>query len=275
VRLIACHACHAHIDVTHVDRARVRCACGAIVENRPPEPIDVPVHRCAACGAGLEEDATTCSWCGAAIERDPSRLGLVCPECFARTVEGGRFCVGCGVEIRPCPVGEAEADLACPACETALHAVTVGRVVVHECAGCGGTWVRARDFDAIVERIQAGAEPSASAGLGTRRARHPVSTRDPVVYRRCPECGQVMHRRNFGRASGIIVDWCREHGTWFDATELQAVAAYVRAGGLDDRPRELPEDVTRAMRAFERGGPPGRAAAGSGALADLLLSLLT
>lgn len=255
----------------------MRCVCGATVENRPPAPLDLPVHRCAACGAGLAESATTCGYCSAAVVRDPSRLGLVCPECFARTVEGGRYCVGCGVEIRPCAVGDAEDDLSCPACETPLHPVTLGRLVVHECAGCGGTWVRNADFDALVERVQASAGSRATDGLGRARLGRTVATGQPVVYRRCPSCRQVMHRRNFGRSSGVVVDWCREHGTWFDATELEAVAAFVRAGGLDDRPSEMPEEVARAVRAMDRGRVDLRigASGAGGTLADMLLSLLT
>jgi Zn-finger nucleic acid-binding protein len=246
-----------------------------MVENRPPTPLDVPILRCAACGAALADGAATCGYCGAAVVRDPSRLGLVCPECFARTVEGGRFCVGCGVEIRPCPVGDAEADLPCPACEVPLRPVTLGHVVVHECGDCGGTWVRNADFDALVERVQATAGARATRGLGAARARHAVDASGPVVYRRCPTCHQVMNRRNFGHSSGVVVDWCREHGTWFDATELEAVAAFVRAGGLDDRPTELPDEVKRAMRAMDRSRPDASPVlADGGSFAGMLLSLL-
>jgi hypothetical protein len=41
-----------------------------------------------------------------------------------------------------------------------------------------------------------------------------------------------MNRKNFGAHSGIIVDVCREHGTWFDGDELAAALEFVRAGGL-------------------------------------------
>ncbi len=41
-----------------------------------------------------------------------------------------------------------------------------------------------------------------------------------------------MQRKNFGRVSGVIVDTCGMHGTFFDAGELQDVLAFVRSGGL-------------------------------------------
>jgi hypothetical protein len=38
---------------------------------------------------------------------------------------------------------------------------------------------------------------------------------------------------NFGVRSGIIVDVCREHGTWFDRGEYDAALGFVRDGGLE------------------------------------------
>jgi Zn-finger nucleic acid-binding protein len=43
-----------------------------------------------------------------------------------------------------------------------------------------------------------------------------------------------MTRVNFGSHSGIILDVCREHGTWFDGGELDAALDYAREGGLED-----------------------------------------
>jgi Zn-finger nucleic acid-binding protein len=42
-----------------------------------------------------------------------------------------------------------------------------------------------------------------------------------------------MNRVNFGKRSGVIVDACAQHGTWFDADELRRVVEFVRDGGLE------------------------------------------
>jgi len=42
-----------------------------------------------------------------------------------------------------------------------------------------------------------------------------------------------MNRINFARCSGVIVDVCRGHGTWFDRDELSEVVQFIRGGGLD------------------------------------------
>jgi len=39
-------------------------------------------------------------------------------------------------------------------------------------------------------------------------------------------------RLNFGRTSGVVVDMCREHGTWFDSGELPKILAFLKGGGL-------------------------------------------
>jgi hypothetical protein len=42
-----------------------------------------------------------------------------------------------------------------------------------------------------------------------------------------------MNRVNFARCSGVIVDVCRLHGTWFDRDELRHIVEFIRGGGLD------------------------------------------
>jgi hypothetical protein len=49
-----------------------------------------------------------------------------------------------------------------------------------------------------------------------------------------------MNHRNFSRCSGVILDWCRDHGSWFDKRELQEIVAFIRNGGFKKaREREL------------------------------------
>jgi Zn-finger nucleic acid-binding protein len=48
-----------------------------------------------------------------------------------------------------------------------------------------------------------------------------------------------MNRVNFAHCSGVIVDVCKGHGTWFDQDELTEIVAFIRAGGLEaSRARE-------------------------------------
>jgi Zn-finger nucleic acid-binding protein len=42
-----------------------------------------------------------------------------------------------------------------------------------------------------------------------------------------------MNRINFARFSGVIVDVCKGHGTWFDRDELSRIVEFIHDGGLD------------------------------------------
>jgi hypothetical protein len=116
-------------------------------------------------------------------------------------------------------------------------------------------------MDRLVERVREQRRAAAGAAAPAERDRR-AAWQERVAYRRCPECGANMLRKNFGKRSGVILDWCGGHGTWLDAHEMEDVAAFVLGGGLERAPgREgpagdwaLPADPARlrAMAAAER-----------------------
>jgi Zn-finger nucleic acid-binding protein len=56
-----------------------------------------------------------------------------------------------------------------------------------------------------------------------------------VKYLPCPVCSGFMLRKNFGGCSGIVIDWCKGHGFWFDGSELEKVMVFINSGG----PRQI------------------------------------
>jgi Zn-finger nucleic acid-binding protein len=255
MRLVACHACRTQYDVAGATVARFACPCGAEVETAERTAVDAAIRRCAACGAGVETEARACAYCGAAIARERSHLGLVCPECYARNADASRYCTGCGVAFHPQPLPRPDEARACPVCTTDMAARTLAGTLVHQCSTCDGLWVRTAGFDALVDRTAAAARHAPAAGLGDRGAA-PRAVDAAVVYRRCPACRQQMVRKNFGRTSGVIIDWCGQHGMWLDADELEHIARYVVAGGLERGREAAPGDATLdpipSMLALER-----------------------
>jgi len=122
-----------------------------------------------------------------------------------------------------------------------MTSINLGSEAMRECEHCGGLWVEVAAF----ERICANREQQ-SAVLGTASASpgHQVSSPDAgqVRYAPCPQCGEVMNRVNFARCSGVVVDVCKGHGTWFDRNELSAIVQFIRDGGLEHaRQREKAE----------------------------------
>lgn len=112
--------------------------------------------------------------------------------------------------------------------------IRVGSTDLLECGGCDGTWVEAATF----ERLCADRESRAAVLHTSPPDGNTVAARtERVRYRRCPRCGKMMNRINFGRLSGTVVDVCRGHGTFLDRGELHRIVQFIQNGGLD-RSRE-------------------------------------
>ena len=89
-----------------------------------------------------------------------------------------------------------------------------------------------------------------------------LSEASVIKYVPCPDCGQLMNRSNFARASGVIIDLCRDHGVWFDADELPKIIEFINSGGLAksrdkekadiDAERSRLRDERARLEAFER-----------------------
>ena len=60
-----------------------------------------------------------------------------------------------------------------------------------------------------------------------------------------------MNRINFARCSGVIVDVCKGHGTWFDCDELSRIIEFIRGGGLEasrNKEKAAIEEERRRLR---------------------------
>ena len=120
-----------------------------------------------------------------------------------------------------------------------MESVTIGSTIVRECADCMGLWLDVSAF----ERICADREEQAAVlGAASPEPERAMATSTKISYAPCPECSQLMNRVNFARCSGVIIDICKGHGTWFDREELTRIVEFIRAGGLEaSRSREKAE----------------------------------
>jgi Zn-finger nucleic acid-binding protein len=121
-------------------------------------------------------------------------------------------------------------------------------VPLHECGKCYGLWLDTASFEYVCRRAE-----QQAAILGSAQPTGGPTALAPVRYLRCPQCNEMMHRLNFARCSGVIVDVCSAHGTWFDANELHRIVHFIRAGGLDrsraKEKAELSEERRRVQAA--------------------------
>lgn len=116
-----------------------------------------------------------------------------------------------------------------------------GALFLADCVSCHGLWVGRETIERLVtSRADDTILLALAPGVGAQNAAGQSVGQGQVRYRPCPECLSLMNRVNYARISGIIMDVCKEHGTWFDAHELPALLEFVRRGGLDvARQREV------------------------------------
>jgi Zn-finger nucleic acid-binding protein len=196
------------------------------------------------CGAAAATDAARCLYCSARL------ASIACPSCFGMMFLGSRHCQHCGARAADAQVKTTVARL-CPRCRTGMESFTVGTTDVRECARCGGLWIDAEAFERICSERE---EQSAALAAPVQKPANAnsVAASGVVRYVPCPECGQLMNRVNFARCSGVVVDVCKNHGTWFDHAELQRVVEFIRAGGMSaSRAREI-EQLAEERRRLQQ-----------------------
>ena len=203
--------------------------------------------NCPMCGAAASTADPTCNYCG-------GRLATVaCASCFGMMFIGSKHCPRCGAAAGQ----RAESDLPprkCPRCTIEMQSVTLGATTIRECERCLGLWVDVESF----EKICADREQQAAAlGAASPEPTKLIQDAGKVRYVPCPECRQLMNRINFARCSGVVVDICKGHGTWFDREELSRIVEFIRGGGLDAaraREKAALEEERRSLENLTRTG---------------------
>jgi Zn-finger nucleic acid-binding protein len=162
---------------------------------------------------------------------------------------GSKHCQRCGAAAAVPEIMDAK-DRQCPRCQSEMSLVTIGATAMRECEHCLGLWLDVSAFEEICADRE---QQSAVLGLASPAPTHAVRETSKVQYVPCPECSQLMNRINFARCSGVIVDVCKGHGTWFDRDELSRIVEFIRDGGLEaSRAREKAEIKEERRRLLEQ-----------------------
>lgn len=178
--------------------------------------------NCPMCGAAASTDSTRCEHCG-------SRLATVaCPSCFGMMFVGAKFCSHCGAKADRKEAGDD--GRRCPRCRWSMNAIVIGKADLRECPKCEGLWA---DTDCLQRICTDREQQSALLGVAAPIPQPLNAPLEKVRYIPCPVCKQLMHRMNFARCSGVVVDVCRQHGTWFDKDELRRIVEFIQRGGFD------------------------------------------
>ena len=162
--------------------------------------------------------------------------------------QGSKHCPRCGTAVAQ--VGPADLPARnCPRCRIEMQAIMIGVTAVRECSRCEGLWLDVAAFEKICVRDE---QQAAVLGGASHAPTHPASDAvDKIRYVPCPECSQLMNRINFAKCSGVIVDVCKGHGTWFDRDELTSIVEFIRGGGLDAARAKEKMQIAEARRQLE------------------------
>jgi Zn-finger nucleic acid-binding protein len=226
-------------------------------------PIKTGVYNCPNCGAAATPESVRCAYCHSALAT------LICSSCFGAIFIGMKHCPWCGSEATAAKTVE-HVELKCPRCDAGFLLARVGQNELNECPACGGLWLD----NTTLQRICSDQEEQEAVMGFTPRQVGEVSTasRQKRTYIPCPECGKLMNRRQLAGCSGVIVDWCKAHGTWLDRDELRQVVQFILAGGLkksrerekiqlEEERRNLREEKRNLAAIARLGGTPHAAGA--------------
>jgi Zn-finger nucleic acid-binding protein len=151
---------------------------------------------------------------------------FACAACKTRFEAAGYRdvqCQSCGAIAQQASVRP------CPRCELPLGTREVSDLVIDECSGCQGVFLD----HVVVHRVIDEQDHSRAEALLAALPRTAKPMTGGRMYIKCPTCTTVMNRKLFATGSGVIVDVCKAHGTFFDAGELTAIIEFVRRGGLE------------------------------------------
>jgi Zn-finger nucleic acid-binding protein len=140
-----------------------------------------------------------------------------------------------------------------------MSPVRVGSLSLAECTACSGVWVSAKRFERLCTDRDAQSAVLHGGALRGQTGAEPV-TDIRVRYRPCPRCRKLMNRVGFASGAKVVLDICREHGTFFDRDELHRVVTFIQGGGLERaraREREALKEEQARLRALQANAQAG------------------
>ena len=164
----------------------------------------------------------------------------ICETCSAPLPPNRNTCDYCGTRndvdlkgIHQYTVNKPETERICPCCNVKMQSLDLkidGNFYIERCEKCMGMFFDPGELETILDKsvskvfnVNIDKIKNLSAELDEDNFR--------VVYRKCPVCGELMNRINFGASSGVIIDRCRSHGVWLDGGELKRLLEWKKAGG--------------------------------------------
>ena len=193
--------------------------------------------KCINCAAPLPPNTIVCEYCGSRNDTDLTG-------------------------IHDYTTVEPESRRLCPLCSVPMRTIDLkiqGKFYIERCDTCLGLFFDPGELEVLLKvsvknvyHINRKKLDSINAVMGCQKRK--------TTYVKCPECGKLMNRVNFGVRSGVVVDKCTEHGIWLDGGELRHLFEWMKAGGqllAQEREAELEKEKEREkMKANHKAALP-------------------
>ncbi len=254
--LVSCNECQRQFDATGREiGSRFRCHCSAAVTVEAPQGHDARVVRCSACGAPRDEGSSECTFCHSRFTLHEQDLHTICPGCLTRVSDRAKFCHSCGEALGVEMAAGEVTEMICPSCQDDHHLESrqlgLARAAVMECQSCAGLWIASDALSRLTTDVQQQTEAAVKPVVQSLVRETAGALDEKWSYRSCVVCEKLMHRTQYDRGSGVIIDVCRDHGVWFDAHELAQVLTWIRAGGPEKAARRRREEQVADERRRE------------------------
>lgn len=122
-------------------------------------------------------------------------------------------------------------DRICPRCNINLQTIGIimGKTInIERCKNCLGIFFDPVELeDIIAEAVRE--ERTVNRKKVFIFTEKGTDDRWPIKYIKCPVCREFMGRKNYGENSGVMIDWCKDHGIWLDGGELGKILKWKRA----------------------------------------------
>lgn len=178
--------------------------------------------KCHACGAPLKQGDKSCSYCLAKVDLD---------------IRGVHYFT----KVKP--VEERQ----CASCSTPMDTLNLklGQdFFIEQCSQCYSLFFDPGELEFLLKHTVNESEMVQHLKLNELVNEH-FDMDTKVQYKPCPVCSKIMNRQNYGARSGVIIDYCKEHGIFLDSGELSRLFQWKKAGGAkhDQQMKQWQEEI--------------------------------
>lgn len=165
-------------------------------------------NKCSSCGAPLAHQATSCGYCKSQVDVD---------------IRG----VHTYTRVKP------QEPRPCASCKTEMDSINLhlnGDFIIEQCGQCYSLFFDPGELEYVLKHTVNGPEFVNHLKLNELLEQQ-TPFEEKVQYRPCPVCTKIMNRKNYGARSGVIIDFCKEHGVFLDSGELSRLFQWKKVGG--------------------------------------------